>query len=94
MARGVVDGGGGRGRGGGQGTFWSSSHIQHYHMVLRPKGTSHNEANWRPKARHRPQTRILQDDAPSFQMRSALVLGAQGPFLLRVFENLVSLSNS
>ncbi len=33
---------GGRGEG-GQGTFWSSCHILHYHMVLRPKGTSHNE---------------------------------------------------
>ncbi len=28
--------------GGGQGTFWSSCHILHYHMVLRPEGTSHN----------------------------------------------------
>ncbi len=31
-----------RGVGGrGQGTFLSSCHILHYHMVLRPKGTSH-----------------------------------------------------
>ena len=30
-------------QGGGQGTFQSSCHILHYHMVLRPKGTSHNE---------------------------------------------------
>ncbi len=29
--------------GGGQGTFQSSCHILHYHMVLRPKGTSHND---------------------------------------------------
>ncbi len=28
--------------GGGQGTFCSSCHILHYHIVLRPKGTSHN----------------------------------------------------
>ena len=28
---------------GGQGTFWSSCHILHYHMVLHPKGTSHND---------------------------------------------------
>ncbi len=28
---------------GGQGTFWSSCHTLHYHMVLRPKGTSHNQ---------------------------------------------------
>ncbi len=27
----------------GQGTFQSSCHILHYHMVLRPKGTSHND---------------------------------------------------
>ncbi len=27
----------------GQGTFWSSCHILHYHMVLHPKGTSHNK---------------------------------------------------
>ncbi len=27
--------------GGGQGTFQSSCHILHYHMVLCPKGTSH-----------------------------------------------------
>ncbi len=39
--RGGVGGGWGLG-GGGQGTFWSSCHILHYHMVLRPKGTSHN----------------------------------------------------
>ncbi len=31
----------------GQGTFWSSCHILHYHMVLRPKGTSHNERRQR-----------------------------------------------
>ncbi len=40
--------GGGSGRGGGlvggggQGTFQSSCHILHYHMVLRPEGTLHN----------------------------------------------------
>ncbi len=35
----------GRGvRGRGQGTFQSSCHVLHYHMVLRPRGTSHNEA--------------------------------------------------
>ncbi len=43
----VVGGGSGRGEGGlaggrGAGTFQSSCHILHYHMVLRPKGTSHN----------------------------------------------------
>ncbi len=27
----------------GQGTFHPPCHILHYHMVLRPKGTSHNE---------------------------------------------------
>ncbi len=36
-------GGGGSSRGRGQGTFQSSCHILHYHMVLRPKGTSHNK---------------------------------------------------
>ncbi len=35
LARGVC-------MGGGQGTFQSSCHILHCHMVLRPKGTSHN----------------------------------------------------
>ncbi len=29
--------------GGGQGTFHPTCHLLHYHMVLRPKGTSHNE---------------------------------------------------
>ena len=33
---------GGSGQG-GQGTFQSSCHVLHYHMVLRPKGTSHNK---------------------------------------------------
>ncbi len=35
---------GGSACGGGQGTFWSSCHILHCHMVLRPKGTSYNKA--------------------------------------------------
>ncbi len=35
--------GGGGGRGRGQGTFHLPCHILHYHMVLRPKGTSHND---------------------------------------------------
>ena len=39
---GLGRGRGGRG-GGGQGTFPSSCPILHYHMVLRPKGTSHNK---------------------------------------------------
>ena len=30
-------------RGGAQGTFHPPCHIPHYHMVLRPEGTSHNE---------------------------------------------------
>ncbi len=30
-------------RGRGQGTFQPPCHVLHYHMVLRPKGTSHNE---------------------------------------------------
>ncbi len=29
--------------GGGQGTFHPPCHILHYHMVLRPEGTSHNK---------------------------------------------------
>ena len=29
----------------GQGTNQSSCHILHYHMVLRPEGTSHNETH-------------------------------------------------
>ena len=39
-------GGLGRGRGlrgRGQGTFHPPCHILHYHMVLHPKGTSHND---------------------------------------------------
>ncbi len=44
MGGGGSGGGGGSLRGeGGQGTLQSSCHILHYHMVLRPKGTSHNE---------------------------------------------------
>ncbi len=43
--RGVPQGGGGSHRGRGQGTFWSSCHILHYHVVLRPEGTSHNYKN-------------------------------------------------
>ncbi len=35
--------GGGGPSTGGQGTFWSSCHVLHYHMVLCPKGTSHND---------------------------------------------------
>ncbi len=38
---GGVGGGGPEGR--GQGTFPSTCHVLRYHMVLRPKGTSHNE---------------------------------------------------
>ncbi len=45
--RGLV-GGGGSGRGRGQGTSQSSCHRLHYHMVLRPKGTSHNEEKRTP----------------------------------------------
>ncbi len=32
----------GRGLGRGQGTFYPPCHILHYHIVLRPEGTSHN----------------------------------------------------
>ncbi len=39
----------GEGEGRGQGTFQSSCHVLHYHMVLRPKGTSHNETKF-PRA--------------------------------------------
>ncbi len=48
--------GGGRGVGGGwQGIFPSSCHVLHCHMVLRPKGISHNEGRWRPGSRCHPQ---------------------------------------
>ncbi len=41
---GLVGGGGsGGGGGGGQGTFHPPCYVLHYHMMLRPKGTSHNE---------------------------------------------------
>ncbi len=36
----VGEGGLAGGRGRGQGTFQSSCHILHYHVVLRPEGTS------------------------------------------------------
>ncbi len=36
-------GGGMSGGGRGQGTFYPPCHILHYHMVLRPEGTSHNQ---------------------------------------------------
>ncbi len=42
-------GGGGWGRGMGQGTFHPPCYILHYHMVLRPKGTSHNNAPESPQ---------------------------------------------
>ncbi len=48
---GVPGGGGGSGGergggwGGGQGTFHPPCQILHYHMVLRPKGTSHNQVH-------------------------------------------------
>ncbi len=49
---GGVQGQGGLGvgvvRGRGQGTFHPSCHILHYHMVLRPKGTSHNDEAQEP----------------------------------------------
>ncbi len=35
--------GGGEGRGRGQGIFHPPCHILHYHKVLCPKGTSHNQ---------------------------------------------------
>ncbi len=34
---------GGRGLGRGQHTFHAPCHVLHYHLVLRPKGTSHNQ---------------------------------------------------
>ncbi len=40
---GVWQGEGGWGR--GQGTFHPPCHILHYHLVLRPEGTSHNNAH-------------------------------------------------
>ncbi len=45
LCGGVQQGGGGfgRGRGKGQGTFHPPCHILHCHMVLHPKGTSHND---------------------------------------------------
>ena len=34
----------------GQWTFWSSCHVLHCHMVLRPEGTSHNhDTGWQWK---------------------------------------------
>ncbi len=48
LAMGGLGGGLGRGRGvggGGQGTFHPPCHILHYHMVLCPEGSSHNEGN-------------------------------------------------
>ncbi len=43
---GLAEGGGwGRGTavGGGWGTFYPPCHVLHYHLVLRPKGSSHNK---------------------------------------------------
>ncbi len=39
-------GGGGSGGGRGQGTFHPPYHVLHYHMVLRPEGTSHNKSSF------------------------------------------------
>ncbi len=43
--RGLGEGKGEEVRGRGQGTFRLPCHILHYHMVLRPKGTSHLAIN-------------------------------------------------
>ncbi len=50
QGEGVWYGGGGLVGEGGQGAFLSSCHTLHYHMVLLPKGTSHNEAMTDKKA--------------------------------------------
>ncbi len=62
VGEGVGEGGGGWGRGrglgvGGQGTFHPPSHV--LHMVLRPKGTSHNETNALTSARSVPCERWI-----------------------------------
>ncbi len=58
LARGGLSAGGG-----GQGTFWSSCHILHYHMVLRPKGTSHN--NWNAVRYLRASARVERRADPA-----------------------------
>ncbi len=45
---------GGLAGGGGQDIFQSSCHILHYHMVLCPKGTSHNQNCWQDLCRAQP----------------------------------------
>ncbi len=48
----------GWGRGRGQGTFHPPCHIVHYHMVLYPKGTSHNNQETRQKHQIRGKLRF------------------------------------
>ncbi len=43
QGEGGLAGEGGWGRGRGQGIFHLPCHVLHYHMVLRPEGTSHNK---------------------------------------------------
>ncbi len=40
----ATGGGGGGGGLGGRGHFYPPCHILHYHMVLRPEGTLHNDS--------------------------------------------------
>ncbi len=63
-SRGVLLGKGGSYRGRGQGTFQSSCHILHYHMVLRSEGTSHNKVPRSPlKTSHSEQRRTVYHGA-------------------------------
>ncbi len=50
--RGRGGGEGVRRRGRGQGTFHPTCHTLHYHVALRPKGTSHNNAVWAVSTSH------------------------------------------
>ncbi len=59
---GGVQWGGGLAGGGGQGTFHPPCHVLHYHLVLRPEGTSHNnEIPYSPAYKSHPSiTRTLK----------------------------------
>ncbi len=65
----------------GQGTFQSSCHQLHYHMVLRPKGTSHNDPEglepqkpspWRTHSPGQTQRPILRGQAGRTPQNSPL----------------------
>ncbi len=65
-------------RGRGQGTFHPTCHVLHYHMVLRPKGTSHNYCVtlWLRLALEAPGTPEVKSCTPRFALQKGLFYNA------------------